>query len=159
MDPRLAQLPRASALRACFRFAFAPIRVKFSPDLATLRTLDETGVALGRQLQAERRRSQRRSAGGGADYLDVLSPSIEARAALLDAARRELQPDVIHLDDLEDRSPTLGIARSLAASSEPLEIRSRFPCPYLPIRGAWDAYLRAAPRRDNLRRRERWFAA
>ena len=48
-----------------FRFAFEPIRVKFSPDPATLRTLEETGIALGRALQAEQRRSQRRSGGGG----------------------------------------------------------------------------------------------
>ncbi len=48
-----------------FRFAFEPIRVKFSPDPATLRALEETGVALGRQLLAERRRSQRRQSAGG----------------------------------------------------------------------------------------------
>ena len=48
-----------------FAFAFDPIRVKFSPDAATLRTLDETGVALGRNLITEqRRRSLRRPAGG-----------------------------------------------------------------------------------------------
>ncbi len=48
-----------------FSFAFEPIRVKFSPDLATLRTLEESGTALGRRLQQEQRRSQRRSVGGG----------------------------------------------------------------------------------------------
>ncbi|MFN9923008.1 MAG: diflavin flavoprotein [Cyanobacteriota bacterium] len=48
-----------------FSFAFEPIRVKFSPDLATLRTLEESGTALGRRLQLEQRRSQRRSVGGG----------------------------------------------------------------------------------------------
>ncbi|MFN5162326.1 MAG: flavin reductase family protein, partial [Cyanobacteriota bacterium] len=37
----------------------------FSPDLATLRTLEESGTALGRRLQLEQRRSQRRSVGGG----------------------------------------------------------------------------------------------
>jgi flavorubredoxin/flavin reductase (DIM6/NTAB) family NADH-FMN oxidoreductase RutF len=48
-----------------FAFAFEPIRVKFSPDSATLRTLEETGVALGRDLiTTERRRSLRRPAGG-----------------------------------------------------------------------------------------------
>jgi len=41
--------------------------VKFSPDGATLRTLEETGIALGRQLQSEQRRSQRRSTTGGLD--------------------------------------------------------------------------------------------
>ncbi|MFM9111197.1 MAG: flavin reductase, partial [Prochlorococcaceae cyanobacterium] len=48
-----------------FPFAFEPIRVRFSPDLATLRQLEETGTALGRQLQAERRRSQLRQPAGG----------------------------------------------------------------------------------------------
>jgi len=48
-----------------FRFAFEPIRVKFSPDPAMLKTLEETGIALGRRLQSEQRRSQRRTAGGG----------------------------------------------------------------------------------------------
>jgi flavorubredoxin/flavin reductase (DIM6/NTAB) family NADH-FMN oxidoreductase RutF len=48
-----------------FRFAFEPIKVKFSPDAATIRRIEETGIALGRQLRAEQRRAQRRSAAGG----------------------------------------------------------------------------------------------
>jgi flavorubredoxin/flavin reductase (DIM6/NTAB) family NADH-FMN oxidoreductase RutF len=48
-----------------FRFAFEPIRVKFSPSTSMLRTLEETGVALGRQLLSQSRRQQRRTAGGG----------------------------------------------------------------------------------------------
>ncbi len=48
-----------------FRFAFEPIKVKFSPDAATLKTIEETGTALGRQLQAKQRKVQRRSASGG----------------------------------------------------------------------------------------------
>ncbi|MEB3255644.1 MAG: diflavin flavoprotein [Synechococcaceae cyanobacterium] len=48
-----------------FPFAFEPIRVRFSPDLATLRTLEETGVALGRRLITEQRRRSLRSPGGG----------------------------------------------------------------------------------------------
>ena len=48
-----------------FRFAFEPIRVRFSPDLATLRTLEETGIALGRGLITEQRRRNLRSPGGG----------------------------------------------------------------------------------------------
>ena len=47
-----------------FRFAFDPIRVKFSPDAATLQRLEETGTALGRELQQQRRRQQRRVGGG-----------------------------------------------------------------------------------------------
>jgi flavorubredoxin/flavin reductase (DIM6/NTAB) family NADH-FMN oxidoreductase RutF len=60
-----------------FRFAFEPIRVKFSPDGATLRTLEETGIALGRQLQGERRRNQRRSGGGGLDE-SRSNPAVQA---------------------------------------------------------------------------------
>jgi flavorubredoxin/flavin reductase (DIM6/NTAB) family NADH-FMN oxidoreductase RutF len=60
-----------------FRFAFEPIRVKFSPDGATLRTLEETGIALGRQMQAEQRRSQRRSSSGGLDE-SRSNPAVQA---------------------------------------------------------------------------------
>ena len=59
-----------------FNFAFAPIRVRFSPDAATLRTLDETGTSLGRRLQEEQRRSQRRSGGGLSDSRS--DPAIQA---------------------------------------------------------------------------------
>ena len=48
-----------------FRFAFEPIKVKFSPDVASLKAIEETGTALGRQLQAEQRKVQRRTASGG----------------------------------------------------------------------------------------------
>ena len=48
-----------------FRFAFEPIKVKFSPDAAMLRRIEETGTALGRELLAEQRRTQRRTAAGG----------------------------------------------------------------------------------------------
>ena len=48
-----------------FRFAFEPIKIKFSPDAASLKTIEETGTALGRQLQSEQRKVQRRSARGG----------------------------------------------------------------------------------------------
>jgi len=47
-----------------FRFGFEPIKVKFSPDAARIQAIEETGTALGRQLQAEQRRSERRAAGG-----------------------------------------------------------------------------------------------
>ena len=48
-----------------FQFAFEPIKVKFSPDAASLKAIEETGTALGRQLQSEQRKAQRRSASGG----------------------------------------------------------------------------------------------
>ena len=47
-----------------FPFAFEPIKVKFSPDPATLKTCEETGTALARQLLQDQRRQQRRSSGG-----------------------------------------------------------------------------------------------
>jgi len=65
-----------------FRFAFEPIRVKFSPDGATLRTLEETGIALGRQLQVEQRRSQRRSSSGGLDE-SRSNPAVQALGRLV----------------------------------------------------------------------------
>ena len=48
-----------------FSFAFAPIKVKFSPDAATIKTIEESGTALGRQLKAAQRRQERRTAAGG----------------------------------------------------------------------------------------------
>ena len=48
-----------------FSFAFEPIRVRFSPDPPTLRSLEETGTALGRRLQTDQRKRQLRSPGGG----------------------------------------------------------------------------------------------
>ncbi|MFO0015851.1 MAG: flavin reductase [Synechococcaceae cyanobacterium] len=60
-----------------FSFAFEPIRVKFSPDPARLRTLEETGVALGRNLITEqRRRSLRRPAGGIRETIS--NPALQA---------------------------------------------------------------------------------
>ncbi|MBM5800701.1 MAG: flavin oxidoreductase [Cyanobacteria bacterium K_DeepCast_35m_m2_023] len=48
-----------------FTLAFEPIKVKFSPDAPTLKTIEEIGTALGRQLLAEQRRSLRRQSAGG----------------------------------------------------------------------------------------------
>jgi flavorubredoxin/flavin reductase (DIM6/NTAB) family NADH-FMN oxidoreductase RutF len=48
-----------------FSFAFEAIKVKFSPDAATIKTIEETGTALGRQLKASQRRQERRAAAGG----------------------------------------------------------------------------------------------
>jgi len=47
-----------------FRFAFETIRVKFSPDGSTLQRLEETGIALGRELLSKQRRHKRTVAGG-----------------------------------------------------------------------------------------------
>ena len=47
-----------------FRFAFEPIKVKFSPDANRTQAIEETGTSLGRELLAQQRRSERRAAGG-----------------------------------------------------------------------------------------------
>ncbi len=47
-----------------FSFGFEPIRVKFSPDAARVKQLEETGTRFGRQLLQTQKRAQRRSAGG-----------------------------------------------------------------------------------------------
>ncbi|MCP9834010.1 MULTISPECIES: diflavin flavoprotein [unclassified Cyanobium] len=67
-----------------FQFAFDPIRVKFSPDLATLRTLEETGTALGRRLRHQHRQSQRRSTGGGLSESRT-NPAIQALGRVVGA--------------------------------------------------------------------------
>jgi flavorubredoxin/flavin reductase (DIM6/NTAB) family NADH-FMN oxidoreductase RutF len=62
-----------------FRFAFEPIKVKFSPDPATLKACEETGTALGRSLLAEQRRAQRRAgAGGGGLSESATNPAVQA---------------------------------------------------------------------------------
>jgi len=48
-----------------FTFAFEPVRVKFSPDASTIKTLEETGTGLGRSLITAQRKAQRRSASSG----------------------------------------------------------------------------------------------
>ncbi len=65
-----------------FRFAFEPIKVKFSPDATTLKTIEETGTSLGRSLLAEQRKQQRRSAGGGLSE-SRSNPAIQALGRVL----------------------------------------------------------------------------
>ena len=67
-----------------FQFAFEPIRIKFSPDLATLRTLEETGTALGRRLRNQHRQAQRRSTGGGLSESRT-NPAIQALGRVVGA--------------------------------------------------------------------------
>ena len=61
-----------------FCFAFEPIKVKFSPDAATLKTIEETGTALGRQLLSAQRKEQRRSTGGGGMSESRSNPAVLA---------------------------------------------------------------------------------
>jgi CelD/BcsL family acetyltransferase involved in cellulose biosynthesis len=99
------------------------------------------------------------SAGGGADYLDALAPTHEACAALVRYAVDELSPDAISLEDLDESSPTLAVVGALHAGRGAMRQEPRYPCPYVPIGGTWRDFLASASRRDNLRRREKWFAA
>ncbi|WP_216900813.1 diflavin flavoprotein [Synechococcus sp. CCY 9618] len=80
-----------------FQFAFEPIRVKFSPDLASLRTLEETGTALGRRLRNQHRQAQRRSSVGGLSESRT-NPAIQALGRVVGAlcvvmARKGEGPD------------------------------------------------------------------
>ncbi len=47
-----------------FEFGFDPIKVKFSPDAAMLKALEETGTLFGRKLTSTNQRKQRRASGG-----------------------------------------------------------------------------------------------
>ncbi len=47
-----------------FKFGFKPIKVKFSPDKAMVKTLEETGTIFGRELIKKQKRHLRRSTGG-----------------------------------------------------------------------------------------------
>ncbi len=47
-----------------FEFGFQPIKIKFSPDPAMIKTLEETGTLFGRNLQQAKNRQQRRTAAG-----------------------------------------------------------------------------------------------
>ncbi len=67
-----------------FSFAFEPIKVKFSPDAATIKTIEETGTALGRQLKAAQRRQERRAAAGGLSESRT-GPAIQALGRVVGA--------------------------------------------------------------------------
>ena len=61
-----------------FRFAFPPIKVKFSPDAATLKTCEETGTALGRTLVSEQRKAQRRAVASAGLSESRSNPAVQA---------------------------------------------------------------------------------
>ncbi|TVS04364.1 MAG: flavin oxidoreductase [Cyanobium sp. PLM2.Bin73] len=65
-----------------FQFAFEPIKVKFSPDAARLKAIEETGTALGRQLRTAQKRSDRRTAAGGMQE-SRSEPAIQALGRVL----------------------------------------------------------------------------
>ncbi len=47
-----------------FKFAFDPIKIQFSPNSATLKSIEETGTLLGRNLLKAKTREKNRTAGG-----------------------------------------------------------------------------------------------
>ncbi len=65
-----------------FQFAFEPIKVKFSPDASRIKAIEETGTALGRQLLAAQRRTERRAATGGLQE-SRSEPAIQALGRVL----------------------------------------------------------------------------
>ncbi len=95
------------------------------------------------------------SVGGGADYLDIHATDAGVCGALFHKAISHFRPDRLILDDLLESSPSVPIA---AGTGDAL-VEHRFDCPHLPIDRPWEAFLKGAPRRENLRRRLRWFAA
>ncbi len=99
------------------------------------------------------------SAGGGGDYLDVLTADPRVRARLLHEAA-ELEADLLDLEDVESTSALISDALAQANDSDRHAVAaSRFPCPFIPIRATYADYLTTVARRENLRRREKWFAA
>ncbi|HEY6910546.1 MAG TPA: GNAT family N-acetyltransferase [Myxococcales bacterium] len=100
----------------------------------------------------------------GCDYLDVLAEPGREREMLERclAKLQELPWDLCDLDgilregytamQLAQRFPpgrvTAGVAR---------DGRLRYVCPHIPLQGSWEQYVEKLPRRENLRRREKWL--
>ena len=69
-------------LRDCgFPFAFPTLRVRFSPDAATLKRCEEIGTDLGQTLHRQQQQQQRRAAGGLRDSSSA--PSLQALGRVL----------------------------------------------------------------------------
>lgn len=102
----------------------------------------------------------------GADYLGPLAArGNEARVSGAFAAHLRAGAgrwDVLELDGVDDASPALPrlLEAFPAGPSSPLprQCDARFECPFVPCVGTFDDYLAGVPRRDNLRRREKWLA-
>jgi CelD/BcsL family acetyltransferase involved in cellulose biosynthesis len=98
------------------------------------------------------------SAGGGGDYLDVLYRDASARRHLLHEAM-ELGADLLELGDMDSESPTIHQAFVIARhAGQYSDLVPRYPCPYIPITTSFTEYLDGVGRRDNLKRRVKWFA-
>ena len=64
-----------------FSFAFSTLRVRFSPDAATLKRCEEIGTDLGQTLHRQQQQHQRRAAGGLKDSRS--GPSLQALGRVL----------------------------------------------------------------------------
>lgn len=99
------------------------------------------------------------SAGGGGDYLDALYQDDDARRRLLYEAT-QLGADIIEFGDMDSESST--IHRAIASAKQAnqyTEVVARYPCPYIPITAPFAQYMEGVGRRENLRRRAKWFAS
>lgn len=99
------------------------------------------------------------SPGGGSDYLDIVSADAAARSALL-AHALTLQADLLELDDVDLSSPLVAAAANQSREHEVVsETVSRYPCPFIRVRGSFRDYQEQVARQDTLKRRQKWFAA
>lgn len=91
----------------------------------------------------------------GADYLDVLAEKgrFEEVAELLVDRIAALQFDVLDLDGLDSRSPSIPILQRRLGDG--LEVTKRFVCPGVELEGGWQKVLANSKRADNFKRRLR----
>jgi len=115
-------------------------------------------------LYEERREGIKRlaligSPGGGSDYLEALCVDDGIRRALIEAAAG-LGADLIELEDLLSTSPFLpAVLDHARVTHRFVECVPRFPCPFIPVNRSFREYQETLARRENLRRRAKWFSA
>ena len=100
----------------------------------------------------------------GCDCLDLLAEPGREREVHDQAASAllRLRWDVCDLDGLWRESFTAlqlaqGFPPGRATQGVVRDGRLRFVCPHIPLAGSWEQYLEGLPRRENLRRREKWL--
>ncbi len=81
-----------------FKFGFDPIKIKFSPDRAMVKKLEETGTLFGRNLQQAQKRQQRRASGGM--NISRSDPGVLALGRIIGSlciltARKEIDKEII----------------------------------------------------------------
>jgi len=100
----------------------------------------------------------------GCDYLDVLAEPGRDREVLERCLAKlmELPWDLCDLDGvLRESFTAMQLAQRFApgrvTSGVVRDGRLRYVCPHIPLDGSWEQYLEGIPRRENLRRREKWL--